>query len=521
MQNARLQTEVLIVGAGPTGLSLAVQLIRYNIDFIIIDSKEGVTELSKALVVHARSLEIYDQVGLARPAVAAGEPVCKGALLHNGKINARMDFSDFGGQLSPFPFMLVFEQSKNERLLYEQLQRHGKEVQWQTELTQLTQDVTGVKAVVKTQSGEQTIVAQYLVGCDGASSPTRHFLGLPFAGSTNPRLFYVADVQMEFASDEGTFYGALGHDSFVLIVPMQDENCWRLIGNLPEYEDHIDQDIRFKQVETKVKQLVKQPLEITDVHWFSTYKVHTRRVNQFSIGRCFLAGDAAHVHTPAGGQGMNTGIQDAYNLAWKLAFVLRGKAHESLLATYNEERLANAKRLLQTTDQFFDVAASDRWYFRFFRDTILPGLAGIVTQFSAAREFVFQLVSEIAIEYRQSSLSQHQDDQHFQVKAGDRMPYFVVDGENIYDQLRASNFHLLLFSDKPDENLKRQIEAEYQDAIEVHAIPLSPQITEIFGSNKPFMVLLRPDNYIAFLSSDCSLNTLNLYFDRIKAFRSE
>lgn len=518
MQNAIVQTDVIIVGAGPTGLSLVVQLMRYNIDFVIFDKKEGVTELSKALVVHARTLEIYDQVGLAKKAVEGGERVQKGVLMHDGKISACLDFSDFGTRLSPFPFMLVFEQSKNERLLYEHLQRNGKVVQWQTELESLTQDPDGVRAVIKTTSGEtQTIEARYLVGCDGASSPTRHFLNLPFEGSTHPRLFYVADVQMEFSGDEGTFYAPLGQDSFVLIVPMQDEKRWRLIGNLPEYEDQIEREVLFDAAETKVKQLVQLPLEITTLHWFSTYKVHTRRAETFSVGRCFLAGDAAHIHTPAGGQGMNTGIQDAYNLAWKLAFVLRGNAQDSLLATYNEERLANAKRLLQTTDQFFNVVASDRWYLRFFRDNILPSLAGFVTQFSAAKEFLFPMVSQIGLDYPDSSLSQHQGKREFEVKAGDRMPYFLVDGTNVYDKLRDPKFHLLIFSDEKHGygSLKSNLETEYVNLINFNVIPLYPRVTEVFGTSQPFMVLLRPDNYIGLITSETSLSEINLYFNRI------
>lgn len=518
MVQATIQTDVIIVGAGPTGLALAVQLMRYNIDFVIFDQKEGVTELSKALVVHARTLEIYDQVGLAKTAVSRGEQVQQVALMHDGKISARLDFSSFGGQLSPFPFFLALEQSKNESLLYEHLQRHGKAVQWETELESLTQDADGVRAVIKTKSGEtQAIAARYLVGCDGASSPTRHFLGLNFVGSTHPRLFYVADVQMEFLEEESRFYAVLGHDSFALIVPMQDKKRWRLIGNLPEYEDQLDREVLFDAVEPKVKQLVQLPLEITTLHWFSTYKVHTRRTEKFSVGRCFLAGDAAHVHTPAGGQGMNTGIQDAYNLAWKLAFVLRGKAQDSLLATYSEERLANAKRLLHTTDQFFDVAASDRWYFRFFRDNILPTLASFVTQFSAAKEFLFPTISQIGLNYSESSLSQHQHERKFEVKAGDRMPYFLVNGENVYDRLREPKFHLLAFSNEQQDNeqVKSELDTEYSDCIDFHIIPLSARVVEIFGIHKPFKVLLRPDNYIALLSLESSVGDLKTYLERV------
>lgn len=514
-----IKTDVIIVGAGPTGLSLAVQLMRYGIDFVIFDKKEGITDLSKALVVHARTLEIYEQVELAQKAVEGGEIVQKGALMHNGKITGRLDFSGIGGQLSPFPFLLIFEQSKNERLLYEHLQHQGKEVQWQTQLESLTQDAEGVQAVLKTANGKtQTVEARYLVGCDGASSPTRHLLGLPFEGSTYPRLFYVADVEMEFQSEKATFYAPLGQDSFVLIVPMQGEKHWRLIGNMPEYNERVDRDVTFDEIENKVKQLVQRSLEIITVRWFSSYRVHTRHAEPFSVGRCFLAGDAAHIHTPAGGQGMNTGIQDAYNLAWKLAFVLRG-AKDVLLDTYNEERLANAKRLLQSTDQFFDVAASDQWYFRFFRDTIFPNLANWVTRFGAAKEFLFELVSEIGINYRKSSLSYHQRDHHFEVKAGDRMPYFLVDGASVYDTLRAPKFHLLMFSDgNKYPNLQSKLQQDYGDWIDYNIIPMYPHVVELFGTTKPFKVLLRPDNYIGLISANLSLNDLNVYLGEFAKF---
>lgn len=516
LMDTTIKTDIIIVGAGPTGLSLAVQLIRYGINFMLFDKKEDVTHLSKALVVHARTLEIYDQVGLAQKAVEGGVILQKVALMHDGKVSARVDFSGFGGQLSPFPFFLIFEQSKNEHLLYEYLQHHGKDVQWQTELESLTQDVDGVRAVLKAANGETKIIeARYLVGCDGANSPTRHFLNLGFEGSTYPRLFYVADVEMEFQAEAATFYAPLGHDSFVLIAPMQGGKHWRFIGNMPEHNDQVDRDVSFEEIENKVKGLLQRSLNITNVRWFSSYKVHTRHVETFSIGRCFLAGDAAHIHTPAGGQGMNTGLQDAYNLAWKMALVLNGHAEDVLLKTYNAERLANAKRLLQSTDQFFDVAVSDKWYFQFIRDNILPSMASFVTRFGAAKEFVFQLVSEIGINYRSSSLSRHQGDHEFEVKAGDRMPYFLVEGANVYDKLRNPKFHLLVFSNGEHsyEDLKPELENEYGELIDFNVIPLYPHVVEIFGLNQPFKVLLRPDNYIGMISTTFSLDDLKAYIN--------
>ncbi|WP_338868062.1 FAD-dependent monooxygenase [Spirosoma sp. SC4-14] len=507
-----LQTDVLIIGAGPTGLSLAAQLIRFGIDFILVDGKESVTELSKAMVVHARTLEIFDQLGLAQKAVYDGAPVQKGTFLHKGEVSAQLDFSDIGGQLSPFPFILVFEQCKTEHLLYDYLQQNEKEVRWQTELQQLTQEPDRVLAELESKNGEPiTISARYVVGCDGAGSLTRHLAGLGFEGSTDPRLFYVADVDMDFglshhADEQASFFATFGEHAFVLLFPMAGHRHWRLIGNLPEYDEKPDTDIPYNEIETKVKTLVKRPLEISNVRWFSTYKVHTRRAERFSAGRCFLAGDAAHIHTPAGGQGMNTGIQDAYNLAWKLAFVVTGQAAPALLETYNEERLANAQHLLKTTDQFFEIATADNWYTRFFRDSIFPELAGLATRFDVTREFIFPTISMIAINYRENSLSDNQTANRLAIKAGDRMPYFRIEGTSLYEKLKAPLFHLLIFSDgqNPFKELQEAILSRYATLIDINIIPLYPSVVAIFDTQKPFLVLLRPDNYIGLITTELS-----------------
>ncbi|MBO0949569.1 FAD-dependent monooxygenase [Fibrella forsythiae] len=517
MQTA-LKTDVLIIGAGPTGLSLAAQLGRFGIDCLIVDQKEGTTELSKAMVVHARTMEIFDQLGLAQQAIAHGSVVQQVTLLHEGNISARLNFADIGGQLSPFPFVLVFEQSKTERLLYDHLRNHGKDVRWQTGLTSLTQSDEHVLAELQEANGTMLQVeARYVVGCDGASSTTRHLTGLGFEGSTNPRLFYVADVDMEFEAEPMSFYGTFGGHSFMLMFPMEGEKRWRLIGNVPEYDTSQTNTISHGELEIRVKTLIKRPLDITNVRWLSTYKVHTRHAERFSAGRCFLAGDAAHVHTPAGGQGMNTGIQDAYNLAWKMAFVLNGYAQPSLLDTYSEERLANAKNLLKSTDQLFDIASADNWYIRFFRDNLFPTLAGLATQFDATRAAIFPTISMIGINYRDSSLSQHYGDQALPVKAGDRMPYFLVDGVGVYDRLTAPTFHLLLFSDGSEEHrtLEKSVRDEHSNWLDVSVIPLYPRVVELFGVDKPFAVLLRPDNHIATLSLRLSAADIRAYLTHL------
>ena len=210
---------------------------------------------------------------------------------------------------------------------------------------------------------------------------------------------------------------------------------------------------------------------------------------------------------------MNTGIQDAYNLAWKMALVLRGKASEKLLETYNEERLENAKHLLKTTDRLFGFAAGTEWFLAFLRTNVLPPVAKYILNFDMVKQFVFPLLSQIGINYRHSSLSYHAGDENFEVKAGDRMPYFLVDGESVYDRLRQPKFHLLLFSDgeSDDLELKTELENEFIELVDFNIIPLNQQMTEIFGANKSFSLLLRPDNHIGFITMEISPEKIRTY----------
>lgn len=509
-----IKTDVVIVGAGPTGLSLACQFIRHGIDFVIVDKNEGVTPYSKAIGVHARTLEIYEQIGLAQKAVEQGTIAGKARLVVGGQIRGEVDFSSIGEGLSPYPYVLMLEQSKNERLHYEYLQSNRKDVLWLRELENFSQTETNVTAQVKTPDGlSQIIDAKYLVGCDGAKSLTRHALGLGFEGSTFERMFFVADVHVDWHLSHDALHVCLAKDSFVVFFPLKGEKRYRIVGVFPEEFAKEEGDILYEEIEQRIKQEAKIELDIHDVEWFSTYKVHTRHVSEFSAGRCFLAGDSAHIHSPAGAQGMNTGIQDSYNLAWKMALVLKGKADDRLLATYNEERLENAKHLLQTTDRMFQVAAGSEWFLAFLRMNVLPSVAKPILSLDAVKKFIFPLVSQIGINYRHGLLSRHEGDENFKVKAGDRMPYFLVDGASIYDRLHQPKFHWLVFSDaqKSFQALQAQLESQYAELVDFHIVPLSPQVAEVFGRNGSFSVLLRPDNYIGLISTETSPDEPRVY----------
>jgi FAD binding domain len=204
---------------------------------------------------------------------------------------------------------------------------------------------------------------------------------------------------------------------------------------------------------------------------------------------------------------MNTGIQDAYNLAWKLAMVIKGEAAETLLDTYNEERLANAKRLLETTDRMFELAAGSHWLMSFLRTTIFPPVAGFMASLESVSKRVFPLISQVGISYRDDSLSQHTDDEAEHVSAGDRLPYFLVDGKSIFDKLKAPKFHLLIFSNGDRAGMYN----EFGDLIDCQIVPIDARIKELFEKEKEFCVFLRPDNHIAFISSEISLSNVANY----------
>jgi 2-polyprenyl-6-methoxyphenol hydroxylase-like FAD-dependent oxidoreductase len=514
-----IKTDVVIIGAGPTGLSLACQFIRHGVDFVIVEKNESVTSFSKALGVHARTLEIYEQMGLAEQAKEQGAIAGKVRMLEGGEIRGEVDISSVGQGISAYPYMLVLAQDKNERLLYDYILAHGHDVRWQTELQSLSQNEASVTAQVKTADGmAQTIEAKYLVGCDGPRSPVRHALGLTFEGSTFERLFYVADVQIDWQYGHDALQVCMTKNGAVAFFPMRGERRYRIVGAFPEGWAQDAGEILYEEIEQRIKAEAEIELDISHVNWFSVYKVHSRHVNKFSEGRSFLAGDSAHIHTPAGGQGMNTGIQDGYNLAWKLAFVLKGAGGERILESYNEERLENARRLLDTTDRMFNIAAGTDWFFNVIRTTVFPPLAKYILAFDAVKTRFFRMISQTGINYREGSLSRNSKSNGFAVEAGDRMPYFLLDGKSVYDQLREPKFHLLTFSDgeRDYQSTRDELERDLASLVDYHVVPLYPHVAEIFGTTETFNVLLRPDNYLAFISRETALSEVRDYLNEIR-----
>lgn len=501
-----MKTDVLIIGAGPTGLALACQLIRYGVDFVIIDRKETTTRYSKAVGVQARTLEIYEQIGLAGKLVALGTIAERARLFAGGKVRGEARFGELGKGLSPYPFVLIVEQGKHEKLLYDHILSHGRTVRWRSELLSFEQTDNDVKAEIRDANGSaETITAKYMVGCDGAKSPVRRALGLEFSGSTFDRMFYVADVHIDWEYGHDALQAFLMKNSLLAFFPMTGEKQYRIVGTFPEEFAKDEGEVPYDEIEEQIRTDSEVELDITEVNWFSTYRVHTRHVEKFSVGRVFLAGDSAHIHSPAGAQGMNTGIQDGYNLAWKLAFVLRGEAGDKLLTTYNEERLPIARQLTQTTDRFFGLVADPNPLLAFARISIFPYVASFLFSLDAVRKFVFPRIAQIAINYRDRSLSH--GNARLNVRPGDRMPYFLIDGKSVYDALDSPRFHFVAFG---DDGLFGEPVDERMDSMR---LPLGAEVLKIFGTDAPFVLVLRPDNYIGWIGDAGGMADARAYLE--------
>jgi len=489
---------------------MAVQLLRYNIDFIIIEKNEKTTPFSKAIVVQARSMEIFQQIGLDIKALERGRITTAMNIFHKGKRKVSFTIAGLGKGLSPFPFALSLEQSKTEKLLADYLSENGKTVRWKSEFTRFEQTENHVIAFYKDSNGEEhTIEAQYLVGCDGAHSLARHGMGSAFQGDTVPKLFYVTDVVLNSpVINKDELFGFLIKKGFVLFFPMEGEGHYRIVGILNDKKEN-DASFSFSDIEEFIKKQIRVPVTFDKVNWFSTYKVHSRMADSFMKGRCFIAGDAAHIHTPAGGQGMNTGIQDTYNLAWKLAYVINGKLPVALLETYKTERMENAKHLLNSTARIFDIMAGTNMLWNFIRLRIVPLVAGFAVRNPVLNKKIFPLISQTGIAYPNSALTVRSS--IGKIKAGDRMPYFIFsDNKSIYDYLKAPSFKALFFGNDSSTAFEQLKNLKFQfDTIFFNEIPKN-----VFGSNSDFYVLLRPDNHIFYIGKDLTFSKSMLMDNR-------
>jgi 2-polyprenyl-6-methoxyphenol hydroxylase-like FAD-dependent oxidoreductase len=496
-------SDVLIVGAGPTGLVLALWLARLGVSVRIIDRTTEPGTTSRALAVQARTLELYRQLDLAAAVVQRGYKVPAVNLWTRGEHAARLGFESVGGDLTPFPFLEIFPQDQHERLLVERLESLGIGVERRTELLGFSDAGAHISAQIRTADGrEQRCESRYLAGCDGARSLVRETLRTGFPGGTYRQLFYVADIEGTGPAVNGELNVDLDEADFLAVFPLAGAGRARLVGTVRDERADRPDSLRFDDVSGRAIAHLK--LEVRNINWFSTYHVHHRVAEHFSSGRAFLLGDAAHVHSPVGGQGMNTGIGDAVNLAWKLAAVLSGCATPTLLETYEPERIGFARRLVGTTDRIFNLVSADGWIAEVVRTRVAPLVLPRAVALGPVREFLFRTVSQIMINYRGMALSTGCAGQ---VHGGDRLPW-VADG--------SADNHALLHSIAWQAHVYGTAGSELRAgcarlSLPLHELPWTPA-HEAAGLRRDALYLLRPDSYVALADPAADPVTLERYF---------
>jgi 2-polyprenyl-6-methoxyphenol hydroxylase-like FAD-dependent oxidoreductase len=498
--------DVLIVGAGPTGLVLALWLTRLGVRVRIIDKTEQPGTTSRALAVHARTLELYRQMRLADAVVARGRPMAAINLWAAGRQVAHAELGDMGTGISPYPYVLIFPQDEHERLLIDRLHDAGVDVERGTELLGFDETEGRVLARIRRpDGGTDTCEAAYIAGCDGVHSVVRQTLAIGFPGGTYDHLFYVADVEARGPAMNGELHAALDTSDFLAVFPLKEEGHARLIGTVRTDAEHRAENLTWDDVSTSVIQWMR--IDVERVHWFSTYHVHHRVADRFGHGRAFLLGDAAHIHSPVGGQGMNTGIGDAVNLAWKLAAVLGRRADVSLLASYEPERIAFARRLVATTDRAFTEVTSSGAIARVVRLKIAPVVIPLMFTFAATRRVMFRTVSQTAVHYRGSSVSEGRAGT---VQGGDRLPWVraASSGDDNFAPLTSLDWQVHVYGDAP-----REIQLACEErSLPLHVFPWSVDCSRA-GFRRHAVYLVRPDGYVGLADPEGRAGTLTSYLD--------
>jgi NADPH-dependent dioxygenase len=339
----------LVVGAGPAGLTMTHELARRGVRVRLIDAADGPARTSRALATHARTLEIYDQMGILSTLMPQGRRVQKFTLHQNGRTLAALS-ADYSELPTRFPMTVMVDQAITERVLRDAVAALGVDVEWGTRLESLSQDSDGVTAeLVRSDGSRQSATAAWLVGCDGGHSTVRKLLGLTLVGESS-ETWLIADAVLDADLDDRSIHWLRTRSGTVMAVPFPEEGKWRLLDTA-EASYTGDATVIAARFQRKLSEGVGRPVHVQPPSWVSVFTIQQRMITAMRAGRCFVAGDAAHVHSPASGQGMNTGIQDAYNLAWKLAAVVNGHALEPLLDSYASERVPVGAQLLGSTNR--------------------------------------------------------------------------------------------------------------------------------------------------------------------------
>ncbi|AYY13978.1 hypothetical protein EF847_15995 [Actinobacteria bacterium YIM 96077] len=539
---SEIQTDVLVVGAGPSGLAVAAVLARYGVDFQVVDAKSGPVEQSRAALVHVRTLELLDRLDLAEAAVARGVKVNTVEIAERGRQAGSFPLVDReAAQTTPYPYALGLEQHQTEHLLAEHLTSWRRPVKWGVALEALTVRVEGARAVVRREDGVQdAITARWVVGADGARSRVRHALGIGLRGGTFGQTGLLADLDLELPHREelrpGTLRLNLTRGGFVGLFALPSGR-YRLFGAVPP---NLTTAQRGTQVSHEAYAEVTPPdlqrwldeyfaldARIHHTTWTALYRIHSRCAEHFRTGDIFLVGDAAHLHSPAGGQGMNLGLGDGFNLGWKLALVATGQAHETLLDSYESERYPIARAVLRGSDRGFALETTPNPLARWLRANIGTRLITPLTRLRSVRAAIFKLFSQTWIRYPHSLVTANDKRHRGRPRPGDRAPFGHLDTAHgkasVFDLCGGTAHHLLFFHGPTPSPDLPSVRTAIQSLVSAYAIPIevhdvSADQTGLharYGVTAPSLFLIRPDGYISYIGTPDELQRLEAHLDHI------
>jgi 2-polyprenyl-6-methoxyphenol hydroxylase-like FAD-dependent oxidoreductase len=529
--NETTVADVLVVGAGPTGLMLAASLSSFGVRTRIVDRLIDRAHESRALVVHARSLEIFRDLGISDTLLRRGSTAARVVFHLSAKRKLQIPFDDIGAVDTEFPYILFISQAETEAVLDEHLAAVGQKVERGVEVVALTSEGGGVLCTLRhLDGGEETVRVMYVAGCDGAHSFVRKAAEIPFEGGSYPETFVLGDVEVDGPIIPNALNVFFGRKGAAVFFPLGRPRPWRMIAIAPpEVGAEINPSDRpiltLEELQRIADVSVSVPLKLRDPDWLANFRLHHRQAAHYRAGRFFLAGDAAHVHSPAGGQGMNTGLQDAWNLGWKLALNVRGVAGEPLLDSYEAERQPVGRFLLRFTDRIFGQFARAAkggpiaWAFR----TLFLG--GIIPRVMASRERrarAFRIVSQLGIRYSSSPIvSEGKPSLKAGPRAGDRFPDAPVSvrgkPSRLHRELRGPRFHVLLCGPEADWDppAVAGLERRFAGLLSIHHLAREGSSSALLDPTGKALALLgveslatyvvRPDGHVGYRSAGRSL----------------
>jgi len=519
--------DVLIVGAGPTGLALAGELHARGVSFRIIDRAPSAVHESRALAIQARTLEGLARQGATGELVAAGDAAAV-LMMHFPNRTTEMRLFGEGAGETAYPYLLFLSQAETERILAGRLAESGVVIERGVELLGLDRSEGDVTCTIRGESGESgelRVRSRYVVGCDGAHSVVRHASGIGFSGSAFPQTFVIADLEADELQVE-RLHVYMAREGMLFFFPLGSPATWRILVMVPPGHDAGEPSLR--SVQEMVDRYTRGRVRLHDPVWLTNFSVQSRRADHFRSGRVFLAGDAAHIHSPAGAQGMNTGIQDAVNLGWKLALVTSGLASEDLLDSYEAERLPVANSVLRMTNRAFRVATSTNAFLRFFRPRAAAVVVPVAIRIPAMRRLGFRVVSQLGIRYRGSPLSvEGRPRLRRGPRAGDRLPDsgIVVNGVSttIHRSLSPTHFHLILCGPLTGWSDRREFDERWSRVVRIAWLSAGAQ-QDVWVDSTPGALrrlglvegetahyLVRPDGYIGYRARGTDLGGLEAY----------